>query len=160
MWPLNSSELGRLRRKLPGFLASVPEVLQSLVLAELSVQLPDLEAHESQQDVQSVRLLPGLRENHHVVLEGSGEQSWDANRDKSGRDRSVGIWREATLTGHHRLAVALPVGSDPHKLLAQVRSHVRVAVHEDPDWLLQRDGREVFHLRTSCYGGKDILNIK
>ena len=41
------------------------------------------------------------------------------------------------LTCYDGLTVSLPVGSDPDKLLTEERSYVRVAVHEDPDGLLQ-----------------------
>lgn len=40
------------------------------------MQLPDLQAHQPQQDVQPVSLLLGLGEKHHVVGEGSRQQSW------------------------------------------------------------------------------------
>lgn len=53
----------------------VPEVLQSLALAQFSVQFSDLQAHQTQQDVQSVSLFPRLSEHHHMILEGSGQKS-------------------------------------------------------------------------------------
>ncbi|KAF3855585.1 hypothetical protein F7725_016308 [Dissostichus mawsoni] len=101
---------------------NVPEVLQPLVLAQFSVQFSHLQAHQAQQDVQSVRLLPGLSETHHVVLE--------------------------VPTSHHSLSVSFSVLSDSDELLSQKRSDVSVAVNEDPDWLIQRDRRQLFHLET------------
>lgn len=52
----------------------VPEVLQALVLAQLSVQFSHLQAQQAQQDVQPMGLLSGLGEAHDVVLEGPGQQ--------------------------------------------------------------------------------------
>ncbi|KAG7226643.1 hypothetical protein INR49_001813, partial [Caranx melampygus] len=46
-------------------------VLQSLALAQFSVQFSDFQAHQTQQDVQSVSLFPCLSEQHHMILERS-----------------------------------------------------------------------------------------
>lgn len=61
----------------------VPEVLQSLVLAQFSMQFPDLQSHQTQQDVESVSLFPRLSEQHHVILERPSQQSYQHNN----RDR-------------------------------------------------------------------------
>lgn len=55
----------------------VPEVLQALVLAQLSVQFSHLQAHQAQQDMQPMGLFSGLGEAHYMILEGPGEQSWE-----------------------------------------------------------------------------------
>ena len=56
--------------------------------------------------------------------------------------------RSHKLTRDDGLPVALPGRTNSDKLLAQVRRHVCVAVHKDPDGLLQRHRRQVLHLEA------------
>lgn len=123
----------------------VPEVLQSLVLAQFSVQLSHLQSHQAQQDVQPVRLFPRLRETHHMILERAREQSCEHTHTHTsvsvllllaGRRHDVTAG-SVPPTRHYRLSVAFFIRSDSDKLLTQERGHVGVAVHKDSDWLLQ-----------------------
>lgn len=127
----------------------VPEVLQSLVLAQFSVQLSHLQSHQPQQDVQSVRLFPRLRETHHVILERPREQSCEHTHTRARAQTSASVLsllaerrHDVTAgsvppTRHHRLSVAFFIRSDSDELLTQERGDVGVAVHKDSDWLLQ-----------------------
>ena len=105
------------------------------------MELGRLDAQQAQQDVQAVGLLLGLGEEHHVVLEGPGHQGWNQETITHTRTHThlayCTMEEEQMLTCYDGLTVPLPVGSDPDKLLTEERGYIRVAVHEDPDGLLQ-----------------------
>lgn len=80
---------------------TLPEGLQPLRLRQVAVEFAHLQPHQPQKDVHAVGLLLGLGEQHHMVGEGSHQQSCQG--DKS----------EPAATSTHVLLLARGVAAVP-----------------------------------------------
>lgn len=56
------------------------------------------------------------------------------------------------LTCHDGFPVPFPIGPDPDEFLPQEGGHIRVAVHEYPDGVLQGDRSQIFDLPSTKTG--------
>ena len=61
---------------------TLPEGLQPLRLRQVAVELAHLQPHQPQKDVHTVGLLLGLGEQHHMVSEGSHQQSCQGDKSE------------------------------------------------------------------------------
>ena len=61
---------------------TLPEGLQPLRLRQVAVELAHLQPHQPQKDVHAVGLLLGLGEQHHMVGEGSHQQSCQGDKSE------------------------------------------------------------------------------